>query len=119
MDKKNIAANKQKKKFRNRANWPNTTNVPAIKGKGKIPSFIPPFLPLSSIYPITINTKKPRLQINVIFEKNFIVTKLEGKPKAIIQWLFNKFLFDSTKKTTRILYPPMKLAISTAKHWNK
>jgi hypothetical protein len=31
------------------------------------------FLPFSSIYPSTTNTTKPILQINVIFEKNFIL----------------------------------------------
>jgi hypothetical protein len=55
------------------ANCPNTTNVPERKGNGRILSSMVDFLPFSSIYPSTTNTTKPILQINVIFEKNFIL----------------------------------------------
>ena len=70
---KNTAVIRLKIKFKKIANCPKITKLPVIKGKGKIPFAELAFLLESSIKLRAINTKKLRLQIKVILEKNFIL----------------------------------------------
>lgn len=82
--KNNTPTIKQKIKFKKIANCPKITKLPVIKDKGSIVFPVEGFLSVKSIKRSTTNTKKPRLQIKVIFEKNFILQLIGVKPVSII-----------------------------------
>lgn len=83
----------QKIKFKKIANCPKITKLPATKDKGKTPFSVEGFLSVKSIKRSTINTRKPRLQIKVIFEKNFI-RYLIGYKRVSINWRLNISLLN-------------------------
>ena len=82
--KNNTPTIKQKIRFKKIANCPKITKLPVIKDKGSIVFPVEGFLSVKSIKRRAINTKKPRLQIKVIFEKNFILQLIGVKTVSII-----------------------------------
>ena len=71
--------------FKKIANCPKITKLPVTKDKGKIPLSVEGFLSVKSIKRSTINTRKPRLQIKVILEKNFILQLIGIKTLLLIR----------------------------------